>query len=113
MDLDEIRVFINEMFKVDIDVFVSALELSPNAQGYVAGSISELLLKEKLETDYGLEVCRIKEKWEGAKHPMHHGDFYFRLPGRRDWYVLESKGVNPIPRNGIGYITMRIYRSSW
>lgn len=66
--------------------------MSPNAQGYVNGSITELLLKQHLESlDY--EVKRIKEKWEGKKHPNHHGDFYFRKKGTAEWYVLESKGV--------------------
>ena len=58
----------------------------------MSGSITELLLKEKLE-NLGLEVKRIREKWEGKKHPNHHGDFYFRLNEGSPWYVLESKGV--------------------
>ena len=69
---------------------MEALKLSPNAQGYVSGSITELLLKKKLE-DEGYEVKRIREKWEGKKHPNHHGDFYFKSKNR--WFVLESKGV--------------------
>lgn len=67
--------------------------MSPNAQGYVAGSITELLLKQKLENDYALEVKRIREKWEGRKHSNHHGDFYFRKPETSLWFVMESKGV--------------------
>ena len=67
--------------------------MSPNAQGYVGGSITELLLKEKLENEYGLEAKRIREKWEGRKHSNHHGDFYFRKPETTLWFVLESKGV--------------------
>lgn len=35
---------------------------------------------------------RIREKWEGRKHPQHHGDLYFRKPNSC-WYVMESKGV--------------------
>jgi hypothetical protein len=66
--------------------------MSPNAQGYVNGSVTELLLKQHLESlDY--EVKRIREKWEGKKHSNHHGDFYFRKNGTNDWFVLESKGV--------------------
>ena len=37
-------------------------------------------------------VERIREKWEGRKHPNHHGDFYFK-DGNENWFVLESKGV--------------------
>ncbi len=85
--------FVQRVFKTNLDVFLEALKLSPNAQGYVAGSIAELLLKKKLEEDYGLEVKRIREKWEGKKHPRHHGDFYFRKPKAKRWYVMESKGV--------------------
>ena len=66
--------------------------MSPNAQGYVNGSITELLLKHHLEAK-NFEVKRIKEKWEGKKHANHHGDFYFRNKGSDLWYVLESKGV--------------------
>jgi len=38
-------------------------------------------------------VHRIREKWEGKKHPNHHGDFYFQQENSDLWYVLESKGV--------------------
>ncbi|MDR1491816.1 MAG: hypothetical protein LBT05_03720 [Planctomycetaceae bacterium] len=66
--------------------------MSPNAQGYVNGSVTELLLKQHLER-LGYEVKRIRENWEGKKHPNHHGDFYFRKKGTHHWFVLESKGV--------------------
>jgi hypothetical protein len=66
--------------------------MSPNAQGYVNGSVTELLLKQHLES-LGYEVKRIREKWEGKKHPNHRGDFYFRKKGEHPWFVLESKGV--------------------
>ncbi len=69
------------------------MKLSPNAQGYVSGSITELLLKKKLEEEYNFEVKRIREKWEGKKHLQHHGDFYFRKSDTSYWYVIESKGV--------------------
>ena len=84
--------FVKEVFKTNLEIFLEALQLSPNAQGYVSGSITELLLKKKLEEEYGFEVKRIKEKWEGRKHPNHHGDFYFRKTNSL-WFVLESKGV--------------------
>lgn len=85
--------FVQRVFKTNLEIFLEALKLSPNAQGYVGGSITELLLKKKLEEEYGFEVKRIREKWEGKKHPHHHGDFYFRKPASSYWYVVESKGV--------------------
>ncbi len=85
--------FVKRVFKTTLEIFLEALKLSPNAQGYVRGSITELLLKRKLEQEIGLEVKRIREKWEGTKHPQHHGDLYVRRPGSSHWYVVESKGV--------------------
>lgn len=83
--------FVTKVFKTTLDVFLDALKLSPNAQGYVSGSISELLLKRYLES-LGFVVERIREKWEGRKHPNHHGDFYLK-DKNGNWFVLESKGV--------------------
>jgi len=86
-------IFVRDVFKTNLEIFYEALKLSPNAQGYVSGSITELLLKKKLEQEYGFEVKRIREKWEGKKHPQHHGDFYFRKSSENHWFVMESKGV--------------------
>jgi hypothetical protein len=84
--------FVRKTFKTTLDIFLEAIRLSPNAQGYVNGSITELLLKQHIESlDY--EVKRIREKWEGKKHANHHGDFYFRKNDSTNWFVLESKGV--------------------
>jgi hypothetical protein len=88
----KIEAFVSKTFKTTLEIFLEALKLSPNAQGYVSGSITELLLKKKLE-ESGYEVKRIREKWEGRKHPQHHGDFYFRKNDQSPWFVLESKGV--------------------
>jgi len=85
--------FVQRVFKTNLEIFLEALKHSPNAQGYVSGSITELLLKKKLEGEYGFEVKRIREKWEGRKHLNHHGDFYFRKPESKLWFVMESKGV--------------------
>jgi len=94
MDIYErIKKFVERVFKTSLEIFLEALKLSPNAQGYVSGSITELLLKKKLEEEYGFEVKRIREKWEGRKHPHHHGDYYFRKIDSPYWYVIESKGV--------------------
>jgi hypothetical protein len=88
----KLETFVLKTFKTTLEVFLAALKMSPNAQGYVSGSITELLLKQHLESlDY--EVKRIREKWEGKKHSNHHGDFYFRKNNTNDWFVLESKGV--------------------
>jgi hypothetical protein len=88
----KIERFVSHVFKTTLEIFLEALKLSPNAQGYVSGSITELLLKKKIE-DLGFEVKRIREKWEGKKHSKHHGDFYFRKNAQSTWFVLESKGV--------------------
>lgn len=77
--------FVKQVFKTTLEIFLEALKLSPNAQGYVSGSITELLLKKKLEEEYGFEVKRIREKWEGKKHPQHHGDYYFRKTRARHY----------------------------
>jgi hypothetical protein len=91
--LEKLTNFVQRAFKTTLYIFFEALRHSPNAQGYVSGSITELLLKKKLEEEYGFEVKRIREKWEGRKHSHHHGDFYFRKPEFNLWYVIESKGV--------------------
>ena len=90
--MDALRDFINEKLKVDEETFLEALKMSPNSQGYVVGAITELLLRRHLE-NLGYEVKRIKEKWEGDKHPNHKGDLYFKRTETAHWFVLESKGV--------------------
>lgn len=84
-------------FGVDEATFTEALELSPSSQGYIAGAISEILLKRYLE-NMGYEVVRIKEKPSGgnnAKNFEARGDFYVRKSGDTDgkWLVVESKGL--------------------
>jgi hypothetical protein len=86
-----LELFVAKVFKTTLEVFLEALKLSPNAQGYVSGSVTELLLKRYLES-LGFVVERIREKWEGRKHPNHHGDFYVK-DKNDSWFVLESKGV--------------------
>lgn len=88
----KLEIFVRKTFKTTLEVFLAALKMSPNAQGYVSGSVTELLLKQHLE-GLNYEVKRIREKWEGKKHSNHHGDFYFRKNNTNDWFVLESKGV--------------------
>jgi len=88
----QLEQFVRNTFKTTVEIFLQALKLSPNAQGYVSGSITELLLKQHIE-ERGFEVERIREKWEGPKHPNHRGDFYFAKKDVGIWFVLESKGI--------------------
>lgn len=90
--MSDLSDYIKAKFAVGEDIFLQALRLSPNARGYISGAISEFLLRDFI-TSSGYEIMRIKEKWEGNKHPNHHGDFYVRKTGAKDWFVLESKGV--------------------
>ncbi len=76
-------------FGVSPDVFVEALQMSPNARGYILGSISEMLLRQHLAS-LQYSIHRIKEKWVGEKH--HHGDLYVSVDGK-SWFVVESKGL--------------------
>ena len=41
----KLEAFVSETFKTTLEIFLEALRMSPNAQGYVSGSISELILK--------------------------------------------------------------------
>jgi hypothetical protein len=86
------ELIVKRILAVDLATFEQAILMSPNAQGYIAGAISEILLKRHL-MQKGYEILRIKEKWEGDKHQNHHGDFYIRIKGTTSWFVLESKGV--------------------
>jgi len=86
----QLEQFVKKTFKTTVVIFFEALRLSPNAQGYVSGSITELLLKQHIE-NCGYIVERIREKWEGIKH--HHGDFYFTDKNSNLCFVLESKGI--------------------
>jgi hypothetical protein len=94
---DEIKEFIEKRFGVTTNVFLQALRSSPSANGYIMGAISELLLKQYLESlDY--EVLRIKEKPSGgnnAKNSEARGDFYIRKKGetKNEWLVIECKGL--------------------
>lgn len=91
--MKELRNFVKKLFDVDLKIFLEALKINPNAQGYILGAISEQLLRKEL-VKKGYQLVRIREKWEGDKHPNHHGDFYIRKEGKNNpWYVLESKGI--------------------
>ncbi len=87
---EELRTYIQEKFGVETEIFLQALKLSPNAQGYILGATTEFVLRDILR-DADLEPKRIREKWDGPKHPNHRGDFYLRNDS--SWFVLESKGL--------------------
>ena len=71
------------------DEFIEVLQMSPNARGYILGSLSEMLLRRQLK-QLGYSTHRIKEKWVGPK--LHHGDLYVSH-NEKDWFVVESKGL--------------------
>ncbi len=95
--MEIIENYIKRKFGVDTETFLHVLQMSPGAEGYIHGSLSELLFKEYAE-ELGYEVYRIKEKPEGgynAKSDDARGDFYIRKKGSQkdDWYVIENKGI--------------------
>ena len=92
-----IEEFILKHFGVNEQIFLEALKSSPSAIGYISGAISEVCLKEYLESK-NYEVIRIKEKPSGgnnAKNFEARGDFYIRKKGSEndEWLVIESKGL--------------------
>ena len=85
------------MFGCSIAHFLEALDDSPSSRGYIAGALSEILLRHHLESE-GYEIIRIVEKPAGgndAKNADARGDFYVRKKGSKDdlWLVVESKGL--------------------
>jgi len=110
MDIfEKITHFVQKVFKTNLEIFLEALKLSPNAQGYVSGSITELLLKKKLEEEYGLEVRRIREKWEGRKPARHiMAISIFELPALLTGMLSNQKALNRIQKNGIECTILRI-----
>jgi len=95
--MGKLNSYLSDLFGVQKEEFFEALKMSPSAQGYIIGAISELLLKRSLEKQ-GFEVIRIVEKPSGgnkAKNKEARGDFYIRQKGvsKDEWLVLESKGL--------------------
>lgn len=89
--------YIKRRFGVDEQKFIEVMKMSPGAEGYLHGSLSELLFKDYIESK-GFEAYRIKEKPEGgynAKSDDARGDFYIRKKGstKDEWYVIENKGI--------------------
>ena len=105
--MENIKDYIKNNFGVDVNTFLEVLMMSPGAEGYILGSIGELLFKKYAES-LGYEVLRIKEKPEGgykAKSANARGDFYIRKKDseKDEWYVIECKGVksNSEKRSGL------------
>ena len=89
--------YVRSKFGINLNQFLEVLKMSPGAEGYIHGSLSEFLFRKYIENS-GYEVFRIKEKPEGgynAKNDEARGDFYIRKKGikRDEWYVIENKGV--------------------
>ena len=95
--MENINEYVIRRFGVDEHKFVEVMKMSPGAEGYIHGSLSELLFKDYVES-IGYEAYRIKEKPEGgynAKSDAARGDFYIRKKGntKDEWYVIENKGI--------------------
>lgn len=87
--------WLKKQFDVELDEIVKALKLSPSAQGYIHGALSEILLISYLE-DKDYEVFRIKEKPAGGfdeKKPGYKGDFLIKKENDDKYYVVECKGL--------------------
>lgn len=92
-----LKKYIHEKFGITEEKFLEVLKMSPGAEGYLLGSLGELLFKEYANS-IGYEALRIKEKPEGgdnAKSEDARGDFYIKKKDSKkdEWYVVECKGV--------------------
>jgi hypothetical protein len=109
--MDELKSYINTKFGIDEQMFLSVLQKSPGAEGYILGNLGEELFKEYADS-IGYEALRIKEKPAGgnnAKNEDARGDFYIRKKGSTEnkWLVVECKGVksNAEKRSGLTKIS--------
>lgn len=105
--MDILKNYIKNKFGINENKFLEVLKMSPGAEGYLLGSLGELLFKEYADS-IGYESLRIKEKPEGgnnAKSDDARGDFYIRKIGNKkdEWFVIECKGVksNSEKRSGL------------
>lgn len=96
MDSNEtINSWLENQFNVDSKKIIEALKLSPSAQGYIQGALSEILLVDYLKSK-NYEVHRIKEKPAGGfdeKKVGYKGDFLIKKGGDNKYYVVECKGL--------------------
>lgn len=92
---ENLSLWLKQHFAVDEKTIVEALKLSPSAQGYIHGAISEILLVNYLKQN-NFEVLRIKEKPAGGfdeKKIGYKGDFLIKKSGDNRYYVVECKGL--------------------
>ena len=93
--MNNILKWIEAQFGVDADTVFEALLMSPSAQGYIHGAVSEIMLSRYL-SDLGFNVYRIKEKPSGGfdeKKIGYKGDFLINEPNTDEYYVVECKGL--------------------
>lgn len=87
--------WIKSKFDVDLDTIIHALKLSPSAQGYIHGALSEILLVDYLRKN-NYNVQRIKEKPSGGydkKRVGYKGDFIINKHNSDKYFVIECKGL--------------------
>lgn len=89
--------YINKKFGVNSDKFLEVLQMSPWAEWYLHGSLSELLFKDYIESKW-YEIHRIKEKpgwWYNSKSNEARWDFYIRKKWNKkdEWFVIENKWI--------------------
>ena len=87
--------WIKSKFDVDLDTIIQALKLSPSAQGYIHGALSEILLVDYLKRN-NYNVKRIKEKPSGGydkKKVGYKGDFIINKNNSSKYFVVECKGL--------------------
>lgn len=95
MTNEEIYNWLESQYCVSPETIIEALKLSPSAQGYIHGAVSELMLIEYLKNN-DFEVHRIKEKPAGGydeKKEGYKGDFLIKKKNTNDYYVIECKGL--------------------
>ncbi len=93
--MDNLSAWLQDQFSVDSETIIEALKMSPSAQGYIHGALSEILLTRYL-IGKGYDVTRIKEKPSGGfdeKKEGYKGDFLINKHGTEDYYVVECKGL--------------------
>jgi hypothetical protein len=93
--MDNLTNWLQMQYNVDTETIIEALKMSPSAQGYIHGALSEILLTRHL-IDKGFDVVRIKEKPAGGfdeKKEGYKGDFLINKKGTSDYYVVECKGL--------------------
>lgn len=92
---EEIYNWLEFQYHVPCETIIDALKISPSAQGYIHGAVSELMLIEYLKNN-DFEVHRIKEKPAGGydeKKEGYKGDFLVKKKNSNDFYVVECKGL--------------------